>query len=315
MSTSAAHHQPNYKTIIRALNACIETCMDGEKGYAIAAAEVRDPALKDLCMRRSEQRSEFMQALQRAVGGLGGFPENEGTARGVLHRGWMTAARVARGRSDALFLEECIRGERAAMRDYEAALRRAHVEALPGDLARLLTEQYNALRESLAALIRLTSNHHAKTLYEVRTMDMPPQTIVTTRTNTTRQNLPEVMRATLETISRDVYEVGVPFAIYHNTFRPDDIEVEIGVVVPSNVVFAKTERISRRELPSQTIAYTLHVGAYEGVGAAYEALFAWIRQNEYTPVGPPRETYLVGPDETKRPEDYRTEIEIPIKWT
>ena len=29
---------------------------------------------------------------------LGGFPENEGTARGALHRGWMTIGRVsARG--------------------------------------------------------------------------------------------------------------------------------------------------------------------------------------------------------------------------
>jgi uncharacterized protein (TIGR02284 family) len=312
MSTSPIH-QPDYKTIIRALNACIETCMDGEKGYAIAAAEVRSPTLKDMFVRRSTQRSEFMVALQRAVEGSGSVPENEGTARGILHRGWMTAVRIARGRSDALYLEECIRGERAAMHDYAAALRGAHVETLPSDLSRLLTGQYGVIRESLAELIRMTSDYRAKASYEIRTMDTQGQTVVTMRTNTTRADFPRVMRATLETIARDVHEVGVPFAIYHNTFRPDDMDVEIGVVVSSNVSFAKTDEISRRELPPETIAYTLHVGPYEGIGAAYEALSAWIRQNERTPVGPPREIYLVGSNEAKRAQDYRTEIEIPIQ--
>jgi uncharacterized protein (TIGR02284 family) len=313
MSTTAIH-QPPYKTIIRALNGCIETCMDGEKGFAIAAAEVRDPMLKDLLMRRSKQRAENMVALQGVVAKVGSVPENEGTVRGGLHRVWMTAARIAYGRSDALFVGECIRGEKAAMRDYEAALHHADLESLPVELSSLLMEQYRTIRESLAELLVIASNEHARTSHEVRTIEMPEQTIVTMRTHTTLADLPRAMHEALETIARSVSELGVPLAIYHNRpFRPDDIDVEIGASVLPDAVVVTTEGISRRQLPKGTIAYTLHVGSYENIGTAYEALYAWLRQNGRSLVGPPREVYLVGPGDVSRTEDYRTEIQIPFE--
>ena len=152
-STETRNTSAPVRTLIRALNACIETCMDGEKGFAIAAAEVRDPRLKKMLISRSTERADFMGELQRLVVALGGFPENEGTARGALHRSWMTIGRVLAGRNDAFYLEECIRGERAAMHDYEAALRRAHVETLTPALQGLVRSQYESVRQSLEALL------------------------------------------------------------------------------------------------------------------------------------------------------------------
>lgn len=314
MATSIPQQPPQPATIIHALNACIETCMDGEKGFAVAAAEVRDPMLKELFMRRSKQRAENMMALQRAVTMFGGFPENEGTVRGTLHRSWMTTVRIAEGRSDALYLEECIRGERAAMRDYEAALHRAKIDTLPTDLSNLLMEQYRTVRESFAELVQIAADGRPRTNgHQVRTMEMPPESVVSMRTHTTLADLPKAMHATLETIARNIGNVGVPFAIYYNEpFRPNDIDVEMGVSLPPDVLLTKTDGLTHRQLPGGTIAYTLHVGPYQSITSAYETLFAWLRQNGHTPSGPPREVYLIGPGDTLRPEDYRTEIEIPF---
>ena len=39
----------------------------------------------------------------------------------------------------------------------------------------------------------------------------------------------------------------------------------------------------------------MHVGSYDGLPQAYEALGKWIEANRYRLVGPPREVYLQPP--------------------
>jgi effector-binding domain-containing protein len=49
------------------------------------------------------------------------------------------------------------------------------------------------------------------------------------------------------------------------------------------------------------------------VGAAYEALTAWIAEHGRAIDGPPREIYLTDPDETPNPADNVTEVQFPIR--
>jgi effector-binding domain-containing protein len=65
-------------------------------------------------------------------------------------------------------------------------------------------------------------------------------------------------------------------------------------------------------LPAVTVAGTLHVGRYEDLGTAYTALTDWIGSHGFDMAGPVQERYLNGPGDELRPEDYRTEVEIPI---
>jgi uncharacterized protein (TIGR02284 family) len=136
----------NVPSIIRTLNTCIETCIDGEKGYATAAADVRDLTLKALFEQYAMQRAAFVLALQEAIEELGGMPENQGTAKGTLHRG-LTGARLAlEGRSDAVILDECERGDRAAVAAYDRALARTPLPTLPPKVSQLLVEQRAAIK-------------------------------------------------------------------------------------------------------------------------------------------------------------------------
>lgn len=133
-----------------ALNRCIEAATDAQKGYATAAADVRDPELKTLLQLRSDERAEFVIALQRAVTELGGWPENNGTVEGMLHRAWIEARLALEGRSDATVLVEVERGERRCLATYDTLLWLAGTNpSLPYSLRALIAKQHAEVRASL----------------------------------------------------------------------------------------------------------------------------------------------------------------------
>lgn len=138
--------------IISALNRCIEACIDGEKGYGIAAADVRDAELKTELIDRARARGEYAITLQRLVEKLGAFAENQGTNKGALHRGLMDARLALGGRSDAVVLEECLRGDGAAIAVYEESMRRVEEEGASEEIRGALLSQLNALRYAFVEL-------------------------------------------------------------------------------------------------------------------------------------------------------------------
>lgn len=149
--------------VIVALNSCVEACIDGEKGYALAAANVRDPMLKVLLRRYAAQRAEFVLALQTVIEGLGGFSENEGTTKGALHRGF-TSARVAiEGRTDVVILGECERGEVAALEIYDHALDSMPLELLPPQVRILVVDQRAAIKLAHDDITREDLKHRLAT--------------------------------------------------------------------------------------------------------------------------------------------------------
>jgi effector-binding domain-containing protein len=150
--------------------------------------------------------------------------------------------------------------------------------------------------------------------YEVHIKQVPPETIVTERCHTSLPQLADVMQFTFGKLFTSIESPGgprgAPFAIYHDEqFRPEDIDVELGVPVSSDTPASAT---ARRELPGGPVAYAVHVGPYSTIGAAYEALYTWVARHGHHRMGPPREIYLVGPGEGSGPESYRTEIDVPI---
>jgi effector-binding domain-containing protein len=106
-----------------------------------------------------------------------------------------------------------------------------------------------------------------------------------------------------------VIATGHPFVIYH-AFGPDRIDAEVCVPVAGPAPVG--DRIKAHVLPAATIVRTLHVGPYEELGAAYQALSEWVGDHGYATAGPIRERYLNGPAEMISPADYRTEIDLPV---
>jgi effector-binding domain-containing protein len=89
-----------------------------------------------------------------------------------------------------------------------------------------------------------------------------------------------------------------------------DLDVEIGFPVSGSLP-GKGE-IQPGEIPGGQAATTLHVGSYEELGPAYEALAQWIDDNGYEAIGVAYEMYLTDPAETPA-EELKTQIVFPLK--
>lgn len=59
------------------------------------------------------------------------------------------------------------------------------------------------------------------------------------------------------------------------------------------------------------VAFTMHRGAYDTIADTYTQLFGWIAEHGYQVAGPTEELYYSDPQTTK-PDDYLTEIRIPV---
>lgn len=138
--------------IVSVLSTCIETSTDGEKGYALAAADVRDVTLKAYFRGKGEERADFVLAAQEAVKDLGRVPENEGSTKGAVHRGLVGLRKVVEGRSDRLIVEECLRGEIAAATVYDALVRKAPLDGMPATVRALVIHQYRAVQSAIVEL-------------------------------------------------------------------------------------------------------------------------------------------------------------------
>lgn len=153
--------------------------------------------------------------------------------------------------------------------------------------------------------------------YEVHVKQLPPQVVVTERRHATLAELGKAMHSTLAKVAGSVEPAsaaaGAPFAVYYNEpFRPEDIDVEMGLPVAADAKIDETHDVHRRVLSGGPVAYTVHVGPYSSIGAAYDALYAWVDDHGHKRTGPPREIYVVGPSQGAKPAEYRTEIEVPI---
>lgn len=101
-------------------------------------------------------------------------------------------------------------------------------------------------------------------------------------------------------------------AIYYDpSFKESQVDVEVVELVSSPV--PETSRIKIREIPGAKVASVIHKGSYENYPKTYTALLKWIEENKFTPCGPNREIYIEGEWSAKEPEDYITEIQIPIR--
>lgn len=130
--------------IVSVLNGLIEISRDGAEGFRTCAEDVDDPALKQYFQNRAESCIHAVSELSSAVRRYGGTPDTGGSATGTLHRVWVDLKTALTSQDNLAVLEECERGEAAAVIAYENALR----EELTGDLRALLEMQCDGAKRN-----------------------------------------------------------------------------------------------------------------------------------------------------------------------
>lgn len=142
------HQQMRDMKVIATLNDLIAACKDGEQGYESAAGDVQKAELKELFHSCARQRAQFAAELEAAVQRLGDAARQKGTFVALLHRGWMKMRGTFTRRDGRTILRECERGERSAVRHFEAALKRD----LPPAIRTLVEGHYVKIKEVQARL-------------------------------------------------------------------------------------------------------------------------------------------------------------------
>lgn len=108
--------------IVDTLNDLIETCKDGEYGFNACAEHTQTVELRNLFLNRAADCRQAAEELRQITLQYGGEPEDSGSTSGALHRGWVAVKGTLAGYSDKAMLEECERGEDAALKRYREAL-------------------------------------------------------------------------------------------------------------------------------------------------------------------------------------------------
>ena len=139
------------RDVIETLNDLIETCKDGEYGFRASAEQATSGSLKTTLLARADECRVAAEQLSAHVIQLGGKPEDGGSALGAVHRGWVAMRAKLSTYDDLAVLEECERGEDAALASYREALERE----LPAPLHNLVELQYAGVKRNHDQIRRL----------------------------------------------------------------------------------------------------------------------------------------------------------------
>ncbi|WP_224998880.1 PA2169 family four-helix-bundle protein [Cesiribacter sp. SM1] len=137
------------KEAVNLLNDLLERNYDAEKGYKKAAEDSKSPVLKDFFRDYASQRYDFGHELKSEIRRLGGDPEKGTSTASSLHRTWIDIKTALSSDKDETVVEECIRGEKAALDDYEDVLKK---NELPISSREVIQRQHDKIQAAVNRL-------------------------------------------------------------------------------------------------------------------------------------------------------------------
>ena len=143
------------KTNIELINNCEELLQknrDAEKGYAKAAIISTSSDIKYFFRKKSDERRIFNISLKNELVRSFEAIKDESSFDGAVHRTWMDIKSFLSGNNDKAMLEEAIRGDEAAIEEYDHILLK---ENLPISLGLLIKKQKLKIQSDLDAVKKL----------------------------------------------------------------------------------------------------------------------------------------------------------------
>ncbi len=134
------------KHIAKKLNVLLEKNYDAEAGYKKAAEDVKHESLKTYFKSRAQDRYNFGHELKEEIKSFGQEPDKGTSLKGDLHRAWMDLKSAFTNEKNEAILEEAIRGEKAAVKEYNDIINDREV---PPSTANVLIKQRNSVEAAL----------------------------------------------------------------------------------------------------------------------------------------------------------------------
>ncbi len=132
----------------------IQKNRDAEKGFAELSNIAKAKSLVTWFSDRSVEREGYVLQLKTEVLSIGQTYADKGSLSGNVHRAWMNVKDIFSLDSDEAMLSEAIRGEKAALEEYNAVLAEMTMAA---NTEILLKTQRAKIEKGLSALKYLSS--------------------------------------------------------------------------------------------------------------------------------------------------------------
>lgn len=140
------------KDTVNILQELLQKNYDAEAGYKQVMTKAKNPGLKEWLQSKAKQRSEFTTQLDTMIREFNATPAQEGSLLGSAHRTWIDLKTNLSYDTDEAILEECIRGEKASVNEYETQLKKVS-DYLP--IKDLLHNQMTSVKKALNTVERL----------------------------------------------------------------------------------------------------------------------------------------------------------------
>ena len=147
-TTRESAREASHKNLFHLLTDLLEKNYDAEKGYRKALEHTTNPDLKRFLKGQAVQRNHFATELDKHIHQLNEHPKekSDGSTLGSIHRFWMGFKNSVSKQSDESILEECIRGEKASLKEYEEKLKN---NILTPDIKLMLEEHRDKIQKTL----------------------------------------------------------------------------------------------------------------------------------------------------------------------
>lgn len=150
--------------------------------------------------------------------------------------------------------------------------------------------------------------------YQCELIDLTAQPVLSVRARGAVKDLPAIMGRSYGVLGAYLGRMGqqpagAPFVAYYNQDM-QNLDLEIGFPVAQ--ALPGQGEIQAGEIPGGKAVRCMHVGPYEKIKPAYEALGKWMQAKGHQGTGVCYEMYLNDPQQTP-PEKLQTQILFPVK--
>lgn len=189
-----------------------------------------------------------------------------------------------------------------------------------------LSNEYNRL-ERLHTNIFLIKNGGISQMNEISIKKVEPILVASIRKvfdkEEFNENLEKMWMSVNEYIDKKGVKRTIPCLMLYNSgwwdlqqlnVKYDEQNLDVEVAEPITKAFEGNKEVHVYELPRvEKMACIVHNGPFSTIGETIDTLFEWLKNNNYLADGAIREIYHKGEWATDNPDEYITEIQIPIK--
>jgi len=150
-------------------------------------------------------------------------------------------------------------------------------------------------------------------MIKIEVINVPDQTVIGFRKQGSEQEVTDTMSEMFAYLmeQEDLNMCSAPIFVHHMDNEDAVLDLEVCLPIACNPEKQITNnKFKIYNLEGGKMAKITHKGSQEQISESYDKLFDWMEENDYIPVGPPRNIQVAPP--TENPENNMMEVHFPI---